>query len=148
MVMKQGIERDPRNGLALIEFSLITPLLLLALAGVLNYSVALRTASCLTDAARIGAWYGSQSLTNASNAAAMQAAALAAAPGIAGMTAAATKSCKCANGSAVPCTGGCSSGNMLVYVQVTTQATSPTLFNYSGLSFSGLISAQVSARAQ
>jgi len=134
--------------LALVEFALISPLLLLALAGVLNYAMALRTASCLTDAARIGAWWGSESVTNASNAAGMQAAALAAAPGIAGMTATAVKSCKCANGSAVSCTGSCSSGNMLIYVSVTAQATSPTLFNYSGLSFAGLISAQVSERAQ
>jgi Flp pilus assembly protein TadG len=141
-------KRSQRTGLALVEFALITPLLLLALAGVLNYAVALRTASCLTDAARIGAWYGSQSLTNANNAAGMQAAALAAAPGIAGMTATAVKSCKCSDGSTVSCTGSCTIGNMLVYVKVTTQATSHTVFDYSGLSFSGAISAQAWLRAQ
>jgi Flp pilus assembly protein TadG len=134
--------------MALIEFSLVTPLLLLALAGVLNYAVALRTASCLTDAARVGARYGSQSATSASDIAGMQAAALNAAPGIAGMTATAVRSCKCSNGSTVRCSGSCASGNMLVYVQVKTQATSLTLFDYSGLSFSGSISAQVSLRAQ
>jgi Flp pilus assembly protein TadG len=131
-----------------VEFALVTPLLLLALAGVLNYAMALRTASCLTDAARIGAWYGSQSLTNVSNAAGMQAAALAAAPGIAGMTASAVKSCKCPGGASVSCTGSCSGGHMLIYAQVTTQATSHTFFNYSGLSFSGTVSAKVSVRAQ
>jgi Flp pilus assembly protein TadG len=147
--MKRGFKRSQRTGLALVEFALITPLLLLALAGVLNYAVALRTASCLTDAARIGAWYGSQSLTNASNNAGMQAAALAAAPGIAGMTATAVKSCKCSDGSTVSCTGSCpNGGGMRVYVTVTTQATSPTLFDYSGLSFSGNISAKAWLRAQ
>lgn len=146
--MKRPLSCASRAGLALVEFALISPLLLLALAGVLNYAMALRTASCLTDAARIGAWWGSQSPTNASNATGMQSAALAAAPGIACITATAVKSCRCANGSTVSCTGSCSSGNMLIYVQVTTQATSPTLFNYSGLSFDGLISAHVSVRAQ
>jgi len=134
--------------LALVEFALVTPLLLLALAGVLNYAVALRTASCLTDAARIGAWYGSRSPANATNIAGMKAAALAAAPGVAGMTAAAVESCKCSNGTAVSCSGSCAIGNMLIYVQVTTQATSPTVFNYSGLSFNGAISARASMRAQ
>src|ERR1017187_10570380 len=116
--MKQRFRRGRRSGMALIEFSLVTPLLLLALAGVLNYAVALRTASCLTDA------------TSASDIAGMQAAALNAAPGIAGMTATAVRSCKCSNGSTVSCSGSCASGNMLVYVQVKTQATSPTLFDY------------------
>src|ERR1035441_9102192 len=72
--MKQRFRRGRRSGMALIEFSLVTPLLLLALAGVLNYAVALRTASCLTDAARVGARYGSQSATSASDIAGMQAA--------------------------------------------------------------------------
>ena len=74
--MKRISMRGRRTGLALVEFSLVTPLLLLALAGVLNYALALRTAASVTDAARIGAWYGSQSPANASNTAAMQAAAL------------------------------------------------------------------------
>ena len=134
--------------MALVEFALVTPLLLLALAGVLNYSLALRTASCLTDAARVGARYGSQSAASASDIAGMQAAALNAAQGITGMTATAVRSCKCTNGSTVSCGGSCASGNMLVYAQVKTQAPSPTLFDYSGLSFSGSISAQVSLRAQ
>src|ERR1019366_4208445 len=97
--MKQRFRRGRRSGMALIEFSLVTPLLLLALAGVLNYAVALRTASCLTDAARVGARYGSQSATSASDIAGMQAAALNAAPGIAGMTATAVRSCKFTNAS-------------------------------------------------
>jgi Flp pilus assembly protein TadG len=146
--MMRFLRRGGRSGLVLVEFALITPFLLLALAGVLNYSMALRTASCLTDAARIGAWYGSQSLTNASNSAGMQAAALAAAPGITGMTAAAVKSCKCPGGASVSCTGSCSGGSMLVYAQVTTSATSHTYFDYSGLSFSGAVSATVLVRAQ
>jgi Flp pilus assembly protein TadG len=134
--------------MAMIEFALVTPVLLLALAGVLNYSLALRTASCLTGAARAGARYGSQSAASASDIAGMQAAALNAAPGIAGMTATAVRSCKCSNGSTVNCTGSCASGSMLVYAKVTTQATSPALLDYSGLSFPGSISAQAILRAQ
>ena len=146
--MKRISMRGRRTGLALVEFSLVTPLLLLALAGVLNYALALRTAASVTDAARIGAWYGSQSPANASNTAAMQAAALNAAPGIAGMTATAVETCECSGGGTVSCSGSCSVGNMLIYVKVTTRATSPAFFNYSGLSYSGAVSAKVSVRAQ
>src|SRR5690349_2393404 len=112
-----------RTGSAMIEFALLAPLLLLLLAGVLDYSMALRTAMAVSDAARAGAHYGSLSVANSNDIAGMQAAALDSAPNVTGMTATAARSCKCSNGSAVSCTGSCGGGSMRIYVEVTTQAT-------------------------
>ena len=127
-------ERVRRRGAVLVEFALSAPLLLLLLAGVLDFGMALRTATSVADAARAGAQFGSLSAANALNTAGMKTAALNAAPGIAGMTASAAKSCQCAGGGVVNCTGSCA-GGMLVYVTVTTAATAPTVFNYSVLNF-------------
>ena len=137
-----------RQGIATVEFALVAPLLMLLLAAVLDFSMLLRTATCAANAARAGSEYGSRSTSAAVDYAGMQAAALNSAPGVAGMTAAATQFCQCSGGSSVSCTGSCNGGKMLIYVQVTTQATAHTIFNYSPLSFSGLVTSQVSMRAQ
>jgi hypothetical protein len=78
----------------------------------------------------------------------MQAAALNSVPNLTGMTATATRSCKCSNGSAVSCTGTCTGGPMSVYVQVTTQTTAQNAFSYPGLSFSGAVSAKAVMRTR
>src|SRR5215469_3488120 len=125
-----------KKGIATIEFALIAPIVLLILAGVLNYSTALRIALAAADAARAGAQYGSLTPSNSVDIAGMEAAALNAAPGVNGLTATAVQFCQCPGGVAVSCSGSCS-GKMLVYVTVTTQTTAPNLFSYPGLSFSG-----------
>jgi Flp pilus assembly protein TadG len=136
------------RGSSLVEFALTAPLLLLLMAGVLNYGIALRTAIAVSDAARAGAQYGSMTPDNAADVAGMQAAARNAAPTLTDITASAVRSCKCANGSAVSCTGSCSTGSMLTYVQVTTSATAPNWFSYTGLSFTGAVSSTAVMRAQ
>ena len=131
-----------------MEFALVAPLLMLLLAGVLNVAMILRTATCAADAARAGTEYGSRSASAALDYAGMQAAALNSSPGVTGMTATATRSCKCVDGSPVSCGGVCTGGKMLVYVQVTTQATAHTVFDYSGLNLSNLVTSQATMRAQ
>jgi Flp pilus assembly protein TadG len=131
-----------------VEFALAAPLLLLLTAGVLDFSMALRTATAVADAARAGAQYGSRSTSSASDTEGMQAAALAAAPGISGMTASAVTTCQCAGGTAVSCTGSCSSGAVEVYVQVTTRATAVTVFRYAGVPFSGAVTSRATMRAR
>jgi Flp pilus assembly protein TadG len=138
-----------RRGIAIVEFALIAPLFLLLLAGVLDYCLVLRKAIAVADAARAGAQFGSLSITNASNIAGMQTAAINAAPDIVGLTATAVKSCQCSNGTVVNCAGGtCSSGPVRTYVQVTVRAATTAIFSYSQLPFSGAINAQASMRAQ
>jgi Flp pilus assembly protein TadG len=133
---------------ATVEFALVAPLLMLLLAGVLDFAMLLRTATCAADAARAGTEYGSRSASTALDYAGMQAAALNSAPGVAGMTATATRSCKCVDGTSVSCGGSCTGGKMLVYVQVDTQAAAHTLFDYSALHFSNLVASHASMRAQ
>lgn len=137
-----------RVGIALVEFALVAPLLLLLLAGVLDYGMALRTASSVAAAARAGAQYGSASPANASDAAGIRAAAVTASPDVANLSVTSATACRCSGGGAVSCTGTCSGNAMLVYVQVTAQTTAPTIFRYSGLGFTGNISIRASMRAQ
>jgi Flp pilus assembly protein TadG len=136
-----------RRGSALVEFALTAPVLLLLLAGVLDFSMLLRTASSVADAARAGAQYGSASMANASDTTGIRAAATGAAPGITGMTTTAARSCQCWGGGTVDCGGSCG-GGMIVYVAVTSQATAPTVMNYGPLPYSGLVSFTARMRAQ
>lgn len=135
-------------GIALVEFALVAPLLLLLLAGVLDYGMALRTASSVAAAARAGAQYGSSSPLNVSDAAGIRAAAVNAAPDVPNLSVTSAAACQCSGGGAVSCTGSCSGNPMLVYVQVTAQTTASTIFKYSGLGFTGKISIRASMRAQ
>jgi Flp pilus assembly protein TadG len=138
-----------KRGTALLEFALLLPLILVLLAGVLDYSLLMRTAISVADAARAGAQYGSLSASNASNVTGMQNAALNAAPDIPGLTATAVKVCKCSDGTTTSCSGGsCSSGPVRVYAQVTASATAEPLLNYPSMPFSGAVSKTVSMRAQ
>jgi Flp pilus assembly protein TadG len=136
-----------RAGVALVEFALAAPFLLLLLAGTINYGLALRTATAVSAAARAGAAYGSASLANSTNTTGIQAAATSTSPDVKNMTVSTARSCQCPGGAAVNCGGSCT-GNMLIYVQVTVTATSPPLSTYAGLGFSGAIKAQASMRAQ
>jgi Flp pilus assembly protein TadG len=143
------VSRPSRTrGTAVVEFALAAPLLLLLTAGVLDFAMALRTATAVADAARAGAQYGSRSTASASDTAGMRAAALAAAPGISGMTASAVKACQCPSGAAVSCTGSCTGGAIEVYVQVTTQAAAVTVFRYAGVPFSGAVASRATMRAR
>jgi len=137
-----------RRAIATVEFALVAPLLMLLLAGVLDFAMLLRTATCAASAARAGTVYGSRSPSAAVDYAGMQAAALNSAPNVAGMTATATRSCKCGDGSSVSCSGSCLVGKMLIYVQVTTQVSAHTIFNYAPLNFSNLVNSQATMRAQ
>ena len=123
------------------------PLLLLLLAGALDYGMSLRTATLVSAAARAGAAFATMSLANSTNTAGIQAAAVNSAPNVSGMTVTSARSCQCPGGGSVSCSGSCT-GTMLIYVQVNTQASAPPVLSYSGLGFSGATSAQVSMRVQ
>jgi Flp pilus assembly protein TadG len=140
--------RKRRQGSALVELALISPLLLLLLAGVLNYGFALRTATAVATAAQAGARYGSTGPAQANDAAGIRAAALNSAPNISGITVNSTVSCQCPGGGAVSCSGSCGSGKMLMYVQVAASANAATFFSYTGLPFAGTVQAKATMRAQ
>lgn len=137
-----------RRGSALVEFALMTPFLLLLLAGVLDYGQALSKATRIANAARIGAQYGSSSIARSSDTAGIQAAAVNSAPGFSGLSVSSVQFCQCPGGTPVSCSGSCGSGKRLMYVQVTVSATSATIFSYSGLPFTGNISRRATMRVQ
>ena len=137
-----------KRGTALVEFAVMLPLILLLLAGVLDYTLVMRTAISVADAARAGAQYGSLSAANAADTAGMQSAALHAAPDVHGLTATAVKACKCSDGATVSCGGSCASGPVRVYAQVTASATATPIFSYSQVPFAGAVSTTVCMRAQ
>jgi len=146
--MEQGRRGRFHSGTALIEFALTAPLLLTLLAAVLNYGMFLRIATCLADAARAGAQYGSQSAINAQDLAGMQTRAINAEPTISGMSAAASRFCQCPGGASVSCSGSCAGGAIETYVKVTVTADYPAFFRYSGLPYSGALGATAIMRAQ
>ena len=138
-----------RRGMATVEFALIAPLLLLLLASVVDYTMLMRAATAVADAARAGAQYGSLSATNASNLAGMQTAAANAAPDINGLQTSAAKVCKCSDGTTVNCAGGtCSTGPVRTYVQVAAWVNFTPIFSYSQVPFGGSVLSTVSMRAQ
>lgn len=85
------------RGSALVELAVALPILILLLVGVGDFARVFYSAMELTAAARAGAQWGGMSLSNAANAGTMQSKAVAAAPNLTGVTAAAAVRCKCAN---------------------------------------------------
>ena len=123
---------------AMIEVSIVLPIIILLMLGALDYGLLLQQYMRIVDSARAGAMVGTmKGQTN--NLTAMQAAATAAAPGIAGYSATAINVCTCAPGSAVvscsagSCPGYGNSGNPAEYAQVTATATLPMIFGLRGL---------------
>jgi Flp pilus assembly protein TadG len=139
---------DRRRGSALVEFAVMTPFLLLLLAGVLDYGRALCKATGVANAARIGAQYGSSSVARSTDTAGIRTAAVNSAPGFSGLSVSSVQSCQCPGGAPVSCGGSCGSSAPLMYVQVTVTGASSAIFSYSGLPFTGNISRQATMRVQ
>jgi Flp pilus assembly protein TadG len=138
-----------RRGIAIIEFALFAPLMLMLVAGVVDFTLLMRASIAVGDAARAGAQFGSLNISNAANISGIQTAALNAAPDIDGLTATATNVCQCSNGSTVNCNGGtCPSGPVRTYVQVTCKTTVKALFKYPELGYTGAVVAMATMRAQ
>jgi Flp pilus assembly protein TadG len=138
-----------RRGIATVEFALITPLLLLLVAAVVDYTMLMRAAIAVGDAARAGAQFGSLNIANSANISGVETAALNAAPDIDGITASAAQVCKCSSGTTVNCSGGtCPSGPVRTYVQVTVKTTVSAIFSYPQLGYTGAVVAMATMRAQ
>ncbi len=134
------------GGQGLLEFALVLPLLILLGVGV----VELGRAACYTirvnNAATAGVEYGAQTSLTAQDISGMQNSAILDS-NFSPMTATATYGCACDDGSGISCTYpvpapstcspgylSCGDGKQLVEcVQVTTQSTFHSLFNYPGL---------------
>jgi Flp pilus assembly protein TadG len=123
-------------GGALVELALIVPIFTILLLGAAEFGRLAYAAIEVSNAARAGVAYGSQSSSTASNLTGMQTAATNDGPNVAGLTATASQFWSCSNApstqSSTPPT--CTAGNHLLnYVQVKTTATVDPLIHVPGL---------------
>src|SRR5437867_1500977 len=93
-----GKSRRAATGQALVELALSIPLLLLLLFGAGDLARAFYTAVTLTNAAGVGATFGSRSVDAASDVAGITQAAQNDAQNLIGMSVTATKYCQCTDG--------------------------------------------------
>lgn len=122
------------SGSALAEIVIVLPLLVLLLIGLIevgrygNYTIV------AGNAARAGVQYGAQNTVTAADITGMQSHAVSDAQNLSGLTATASNYCECADGSTSTCLAtDCSTSHRIVYVQVLTAATVPSLTNYAFL---------------
>ncbi|HEY6234219.1 MAG TPA: TadE/TadG family type IV pilus assembly protein [Candidatus Elarobacter sp.] len=122
------------SGSALAEIALVLPLLVLLLIGLVevgrfgNYTI------LIGNAARAGVQYGAQNTVTAADTTEMQNAALRDGQNLAGLTATASAFCQCADGSVSTCLAtDCPASHRIVFVQVLTSASVPSLTNSSFL---------------
>jgi Flp pilus assembly protein TadG len=129
-------------GGALIELAVSLPLLIVIIAGTVDFARVFNMSVTLTNAARAGAQWGSYDVARSGNAAGMQTAAINSVPDLPGVTAVATRTCECATDAGVftatvpsannctdPPATSCPTGHVVITVTVTTSKTFNTIMN-------------------
>jgi Flp pilus assembly protein TadG len=119
------------DGAALIEFACVLPLFVLLLVGVVDYSLQIQQRMHVTEAAAIGAAYGSVA-GNEQNTAGMRNAAMTELPGL---TVVAYAFWTCSVGGAHVSSGSaCADGTLpMQWVEVETSATASPLLTFPGI---------------
>jgi Flp pilus assembly protein TadG len=133
--------RGAEEGVSLLEFALIVPILVFIVLGVADLSLVIAQSVIVTQAAEAGAAYGTLA-GNHNDFAGMTAAATNAANGLSGFSVTSVSNwCSCTSGgSAVGCSSSCAgSASPIMYVQVQTSATEQVLASYPGLQSSFLV---------
>jgi len=135
-----------QEGSALVELSLVVPLVLYLICGAVDYGRAYSIGIELSSAAEAGALYGMNHPYDTSG---IQSAAQSGAPGVGSVITSASYGCECADGSGV--SPSCStvptcSGNYVNYVTVTATTNYKALVKYPGLRSEMSISGQANVR--
>jgi TadE-like protein len=134
---KNGMrDKRPEAGQSVLELALLAPMLLLMLVGTIEIGRFAYFAIEATSAARAGAQYGMQSLTDSKDIAGIQVAATNDAPDLPQLNVAAQDLCACSNRPSryVGCPAQlCGAGHPVVFLQVDTTVQVPPLFRYPGL---------------
>ncbi|MDQ6932702.1 MAG: pilus assembly protein [Candidatus Eremiobacteraeota bacterium] len=138
-----GKKRTPHSmlkderGVSLIEAAITVPLLLLLVFGLIDVGRYANFSILVSNAARSGVQYGAQNLGTSYDSAGMQSAALSDGQdgqNIAGLSAVASHSCKCADGSASTCLAtDCSLSHRIVWVTVSVSGAFSSLGRYPGI---------------
>jgi Flp pilus assembly protein TadG len=144
------IRRDA--GQAFVELALVLPIFLLLLVGAAELGRIAYASIEVSNAARAGAAYGAQSHITASDIGGIQLAATQDAPNITSMTATATQSCLCSDGTAPTCANAGTTCvtpiRIIEYVQVNTTAPVNTLFHLPGIPNSITLTGQAIMRVE
>ncbi|RXS93900.1 pilus assembly protein [Silvibacterium dinghuense] len=137
------------SGSSLLETALVMPILLLLMAGAIDFGRAYSIAIEVESAAHAGALYGVQ---NPSDTAGMADAVKADAPNLAALTTTATYGCECFDGSqsstnCVTVPVSCSGENYVNYAQVSASDTYTPIFPYPGIPSSIVLQKTVEMRS-
>lgn len=129
--------RGFKSGQSATELALVAPVLGILLVGTADFARAFYFNQEVVAAARAGAQFGSQSVTNAANTSAIHAAALADGTNVPGLSASSSV-CTCQSptpsGETACGSGYCNGANTsATYVTVNTSATFTTLVKYPGI---------------
>jgi Flp pilus assembly protein TadG len=126
--------RGAEEGVSLLEFALIVPILVFIVFGVVDLSLVIGQSMVVTQAAEAGAAYGTLA-GNQNDSTGMKNAATNAANGLSGFSVTEINWCSCTSGgSAVGCSSSCpDSASPIMYVKVQTSATEQVLVSYPGL---------------
>ena len=144
---------DPRStdsGAALVEMTMVMPLLLLMALGVGDFGRIMYAAITLSHAARAGAAYGAQSNGYAGDVPGILQAAQDEAQNIAPITVTSQRVCECPGGAAVSCAlASCAGyGAPRAFVEVTVSRTFSTLVPFPGVPSSVPLSRTAKVRLQ
>lgn len=140
-----------QSGSALVEFAVFTPILMIMLCGVMDFSRVIYAGIAVASAARAGVQFGALTPGNSGDTNGMIQAAVddAANQGLTGLTASARNFCGCAGStSEVACSATCSGATPNGYVEVTATYTFHTLVNMYGVPSSVAISKSARMRVQ
>jgi Flp pilus assembly protein TadG len=142
-------------GNSLVELALVMPIYILLLGGAVEFGRLAYFDVEISNAARAGVAYGSQSLATASNTTAIETAAKNDAPNLTNVAAitfspAPAVVCQCDNAGTftnmATCGSACSPGRIVQYVKVNTSATVNSLLHYPGLGTSYTLTGQAIMR--
>jgi Flp pilus assembly protein TadG len=125
----------PQAGQSVLELALLAPLLLLMLVGTIEIGRFAYFAIEATSAARAGAQYGMQSLTDSRDIRGIQLAASHDAPELQHLSVTPKNLCACSNRPShyVGCPAQCGTGHPVVFLQVDATVQVLPLFHYPGL---------------
>lgn len=121
------------EGSTLVELTLLLPVLFAILLMATELAMYMQRSILVVEGASVGARFGIGA-GNGSNIAGMTQAAKSEAENVSGFSAAPSTFCTCSPGGAkVDCSSSCGTARASHYVQVTTSATIPGIFNITGL---------------
>ena len=128
------------RGQAFVELALVMPVFVFLIIGAAEIGRLAYASVEVSNAARAGVSYGAQNHATAADTTHIQLAATQDAPDVTSLTAQATQTCSCANGTTLTSITCSSAGttcvtpsHIVVYLQVNTTAPVNTLFNFPGI---------------